>query len=67
MEDNLRAGAAYLRWCLDQTGDRVKALVAYNWGLGNLRSGQATPLATRIYAYSVVHGADLLRAVEGVA
>jgi murein DD-endopeptidase MepM/ murein hydrolase activator NlpD len=64
---NLRVGAAYLRWCLDQTGgDRLKALVAYNWGLGNLRSGAETPLETRIYAYSVVHGADFLKAWEGL-
>jgi soluble lytic murein transglycosylase-like protein len=64
---NLRVGAAYLRWCLGQTGnDRVKALIAYNWGLGNLQSGVQAPLETRIYAYSVVHGADLLKAWEGI-
>jgi soluble lytic murein transglycosylase-like protein len=62
--DNARVGAAYLKWCLSQTSnERVKALVAYNWGIGNLRSGAETPLETRIYAYSVVHGADLLKAV----
>lgn len=61
---NARVGAAFLRWCLDQTGsNRIKALVAYNWGLGNLRSGAEIPLETRIYAYSVIHGADLLKAL----
>lgn len=61
---NAKVGAAYLSWCLSQTGgDRVKALVAYNWGLGNLQSGGEIPLSTRIYAYSVVHGADLLKAI----
>lgn len=61
---NLRAGAAYLCWCLAQVGgDRLRALIAYNWGLGNLRSGAAPPLGTRLYAYSVVHGAGLLEAL----
>lgn len=39
-EDSIRAGTAYDRWLLDRPeirGDIRKALVAYNWGIGNLR------------------------------
>lgn len=66
-KDSLRVGAAYLKWCIDQVGgDRAKALVAYNFGVGNVLKGVQAPLETRIYAYGVVLAADLLRAL-GVA
>jgi hypothetical protein len=65
-KDNLRVGAAYLRWCLSQVdNNRARALVAYNFGLGNVLSGREAPLETRIYAYGVVHGCDLLKEVAG--
>lgn len=43
---NLQLSARYLRWCLRQTGDTNTALMAYNWGIGNVRKwqrGEATP------------------------
>jgi soluble lytic murein transglycosylase len=39
-EHSIAAGCAYMRWILDQLavqGDMTKALVAYNYGIGNLR------------------------------
>lgn len=63
-QDNLRVGAAYLAWCVQQCGgDRIKALVAYNVGIGNVQNGVPAPLQTKLYAYGVVLGADLLTAL----
>jgi hypothetical protein len=64
--DNLTVGAAYLRWLLDtlKRNERV-ALVAYNFGIGNVMAGRTPPEETEVYAAKVIHGADLLRAVEG--
>lgn len=61
---NIRAGAAYLKWLLGQTaGNAYQALIAYGWGIGNLQSGSPAPAAWVEYANKIVHGADLLSAV----
>ena len=61
---NLRAGAAYLAWCLEQVdGDGWEAAVAYQWGAGNIAAGVPIPATTAEYANKVIFGRDLLRAV----
>jgi hypothetical protein len=64
--DNLKVGAAYLRWLLDTLRrNEREAIVAYNFGIGNVMAGRTPPEETEVYAEKVIHGADLLRAVEG--
>lgn len=63
--DNIRVGARYLKWCLDQfDGDLIQGLYAYNWGYGNVMSDDAVPIETKIYAYSIVHGAGIAKALR---
>lgn len=62
--DNLRVGCAYLDWLLDYFGgSRLKALTAYNWGIGNVLSGKQAPIETIIYVHKIIHGDDLLTAM----
>jgi len=50
-EQNIQAGARYLRMLLDRYGGDVRlALEAYNRGMGNLeRDPGGTPAETRLY------------------
>lgn len=60
---NLEVGIAYLKWLLEQTGGNVwNALVAYNWGIGNLLSGATIPDESAEFANKVIFGRDLLKA-----
>jgi hypothetical protein len=54
-EQNIMAGAKYLRQLLDRyRGERDLALAAYNWGMGNVeRRPQAMPEETRHYVVKV--------------
>jgi soluble lytic murein transglycosylase-like protein len=62
--DNARTGARYLAWLLERVGgNRYNALVAYNFGIGNLENGVKPPIDTVIYARKILHGRDLLVAV----
>lgn len=64
---NLRVGAAYMKWLLSQTGgDPQMALISYGWGIGNLLSGQPLPELWVEYANKILHGRDLLDAVLGM-
>ncbi|MBU2542938.1 transglycosylase SLT domain-containing protein [Patescibacteria group bacterium] len=49
LEDNIRVGAAYLRYVYDSYGQWGLALMAYNTGPGNFRSSTAT----RLYRYQM--------------
>lgn len=61
---NLSVGIAYLKWLLSQTNGNVwNALVAYNWGIGNVLSGAPIPDESAEFANKVLHGRDLLKAV----
>lgn len=64
--ENIRVGAAYLKWCLDRfpgdTRKTLKALWAYNFGYGNVMSGKEIPIETLIYSYSIIHGAGFAKA-----
>jgi hypothetical protein len=53
--------AKYLRSLFDQTGDWVKAVAAYNWGIGNVkRKGlAAAPAETRQYIADISKDVDL--------
>lgn len=63
--DNIRVGAAYLSWLLKQfNGNVLKALYGYNWGIGRVQSGATPPVATQIYAYSIIHGAEFQKALR---
>jgi len=63
--DSARVGAAYMQWLLQQTqGNAWRALVAYGWGIGNVITGEVPPATWIHYANKVVHGRDLLKAVE---
>lgn len=63
--DNIRVGTAYLNWLLDYfQGSRYKALVAYNWGIGNVIGGHTPPSITVTYAGKIIHGDDLLQTLE---
>ena len=64
--DNARVGAVYLKWLLAHfEGDFWKALYAWNWGIGNVESGGEPPAITKTFANKVIHGRDLLKAIEG--
>lgn len=61
---NLEVGIAYMKWLLGQTNGNVwKALVAYNFGIGNVLSGAPIPDESAEFANKVLHGRDLLKAV----
>jgi hypothetical protein len=63
-EDNANVAAAYLKWLIGYyKGDFWKAVLAYNWGIGNLDSGASVPAEQRTYANKVIHGYDLLTAL----
>lgn len=62
--DNARVGAAYLDWCIRQAGGVYRGLLAYNWGIGHLLAGKEIPQETATYAAKVLHGRDLLEAVN---
>lgn len=65
--DNIRVGAAYLAYLVKQfDGNILKALYAYNWGMGNVRSMGTPPMATQIYAYSIIHGAEIMKALRNL-
>ena len=40
VDQNIKGGIKYLKWCLKNTNTIEEALVAYNAGLGNLRKAQ---------------------------
>lgn len=61
---NLRVGTAYLAWLIRYfKGDIYKAVVAYNFGVGNVEQGIKPPEETIVYAERVLSGRDLLKAV----
>lgn len=62
--DNARVGLAYLRFLLQYyKGNVYKALWAYNVGPGNVNNGNV-PAETKEFANKVLHGSDLLTAME---
>lgn len=62
--DNARVGAMYLKWLLVQThGDLDSALIAWNFGIGNVLDGEKPPAITLEFVNKVKHGRDLLKAV----
>lgn len=68
-EDNMRAGAQYMRAMLDRyDGNYAKALTAYNWGAGNADkwSGDrsALPDETRGYLRNILDGSDVMTLVD---
>ena len=61
---HLKAGCAYLAWLLRTLGgNEYKALVAYNFGIGNVMANAKPPDATIAYVERVLFGRDLLKAV----
>lgn len=63
--DNARGGARYLAGLIAQFGDVSKALMAYNWGPGNVqRKPDAIPASVRKYAADVLARADVERALS---
>lgn len=62
--DNLKVGAHYLAWLIDQLDNELRALYGYNWGVGNMATGREPPLETKLYAFKVLHGADLAQWLE---
>lgn len=67
---NLRVGAAYLAWLIQQASAKYGsnatglALIAYGWGIGNLLAGkQEPPQVWKTYAAKIIHGRDLLKAM----
>lgn len=68
--DNIRVGARYLKWCLEQfkndPSQVLKALYAYNFGIGYVTAGKEIPLETKIYAYSILHGMGITKAVRNL-
>lgn len=63
--NNLRVGAHYLAWLLDLLDIERAALLGYNMGPNNVLQGHTPPLETTIYVAKIIHGADLLKQVEG--
>lgn len=62
---NALVGAAYFRHLLNYyQGNYYKALYAWNWGPGNVDSGKEPPAITKEFANKVLHGRDLLKAME---
>lgn len=65
--DNARVGANYLKFLIQYYGgDVYKALWAYNWGPGNVNAGGEPPPETVEFANKVVHGRDLLYAIDSL-
>lgn len=63
-EHNLKVGCAYLAWLIRYyKGSEYTALVAYNFGPGNVDSGRTPPPETIAYANKVLFGRDLLKTV----
>lgn len=59
--DNVRVAAVYLAWLIRTLdGDELKAVAAYNFGIGHVLQGRSWPLETLIFAHKVIHGKDLL-------
>lgn len=55
LEQNIDGGVRYLGWLLGQFGgDQQKALAAYNYGIGNVKSGKSWPQETRTYVSRVL-------------
>lgn len=62
--DNSRVAAHYLHWLLGMVeGDVFRALVAYNFGIGNVLDNIDPPAVTLNYVNKVIAGRDLLKAV----
>lgn len=62
--DNSRVAAVYLKWLLTTLDNNLyKALIAYNFGIGNVLSGVQAPITTLNYVDKVMHGRDLLQAI----
>lgn len=62
--DNARAGAYYLKHLLlYYDGNIPKAVLAYNFGPGNVDKGAKVPALTLTYVDKVMHGRDLLKAL----
>jgi murein DD-endopeptidase MepM/ murein hydrolase activator NlpD len=66
-KQNLRVGAAYIAWCIKQTGHTRRGLWAYVWGAGNvqraMKNERLYPPEVIEYANKILHGRDLLKAV----
>ena len=62
---NIKISAMYLRDLYERLdGDWITALVAYNWGIGNVHRGNVIPQQTIEYAFSIVWGPWYTPAVE---
>jgi murein DD-endopeptidase MepM/ murein hydrolase activator NlpD len=61
-QDNARATAYYLNWCIEQVGGSIrKALWAYVWGVGNVQNvPDKVPQDVIEYATKIIHGAEVL-------
>lgn len=70
-KDNVRVGARYLKWCLDQWKNDpkqvFKALCSYNFGIGRVRSGETIPIETLVYAHSIIHGSGFAKRMRELA
>lgn len=62
--DNARVGTFYMKNLLNTLhGDLDQALIAYNFGIGNVLAKIPPPVITLEYVNKVKHGRDLLKAV----
>jgi hypothetical protein len=63
--DNIRISAMYLRDLYERLdGDWIGSACAYNWGIGNFRSGKEVPLQCIEYGFTVVWGTDYIDCVQ---
>lgn len=61
---NAIAACIYLKWLLDKVDNNIyKAVLAYNFGIGNVLAGREAPAISKEYVNKVFHGRDLLVAL----
>jgi len=53
-ETNIKYGAKYIGWLHGQLwSNKDKVIAAYNWGIGNVKSGKPWPLSVQLYVWKV--------------
>lgn len=58
-KDNIRISAMYFRDLYERTdGNWIDSGIAYNWGIGNVRSGKEIPIQCVEYGFAIVWGVD---------